>query len=218
MIDTIIFDMDGTLLDTLEDLTDATNAGLACGGYPARTVEEVRHFVGNGVRHLMMRAVPQGTSQQDMEKCLAAFKDFYAHHWQDKTRAYDGIPQLLAALRKKGIKTAVISNKYEQAVLELCRDYFPGSFDAARGQREDVPLKPAPDSVFSILEELGSGRSRAIYVGDSEVDMDTAHNAGLISVGVTWGFRDRELLAEKEADYIIDRPEELLEVLSRLNG
>ena len=213
MLDAVIFDMDGTLLDTLEDLTDAANAGLEAGGYPNRTLEEIRQFVGNGVRTLMSRAVPQGTSEQKMEECLTAFKDFYAQHWQDKTTPYEGIPQLLAALRKKGIKTAVISNKYEQAVLELCRDYFPGSFDAARGQREDVPLKPAPDSVFSILEELGMSKERAIYVGDSEVDMDTARNAGLRSAGVTWGFRGRELLKAKGADFIIDEPRQLLTLI-----
>lgn len=213
MIDTIIFDMDGTLLNTLEDLADAVNAGLAHGGYPSRTLEEVRCFVGNGVKVLMMRAVPEGTDEADMEKCLTAFKAHYAQHWQDKTLPYDGILDLLRELKERNIKTAVISNKYDKAVIELCDDYFPGSFDIARGEREGVPRKPAPDSIFSILKELGSEKKNAVYVGDSEVDMATAQNAGLTSVGVTWGFRDRQLLAEKGADHIIDQPMELLELL-----
>lgn len=213
MINTVIFDMDGTLLDTLEDLRDAVNAGLALKNYPARDLEEIRQFVGNGVRVLLEKAVPEGTPEADMKVCLEAFKEYYAKHWQDKTKPYDGIRELLAALKEKKIKTAVISNKYDEAVLQLCRDYFPGSFDSARGERAGVPRKPAPDGIYSILEELGAAKENAVYVGDSEVDMETAHNAGLTSVGVTWGFRDRSLLQEKGADYIIDSPEELLEIL-----
>lgn len=213
MINTVIFDMDGTLLDTLEDLRDAVNAGLALKNYPARDLEEIRQFVGNGVRVLLEKAVPEGTPEADMKVCLAAFKEYYAKHWQDKTKPYDGIRELLAALKEKKIKTAVISNKYDEAVLQLCRDYFPGSFDSARGERAGVPRKPAPDGIYSILEELGAAKENAVYVGDSEVDMETAHNAGLTSVGVTWGFRDRSLLQAKGADYIIDSPEELLEIL-----
>lgn len=213
MIDTVIFDMDGTLLDTLEDLTDATNAGLAVKGYPARTLEEIRGFVGNGVQVLLREAAPEGTAEDDLELCLETFKVHYAQHWQDKTKPYDGILSLLAALKEQGIKTAVISNKYDKAVTELCQDYFPGCFDTARGEREGVPRKPAPDGIFSILEELGSRQEAAIYVGDSEVDMDTAANAGLVSVGVTWGFRSQELLEEKGADHIIHEPAQLLELV-----
>ncbi|MCI8647081.1 MAG: HAD family hydrolase [Firmicutes bacterium] len=210
MIDTVIFDMDGTLLDTLDDLTDAVNAALAACGYPLRTKEEVRFFVGNGVGRLMKEAVPEGTSETDLEDCLQAFKAHYAQHWQDKTVAYEGIKELLTDLKARGIKLAVISNKYEQAVLQLCRDYFPGSFDTARGERAGVPRKPAPDAIYAILEELGTEKEKALYVGDSEVDMATAKNAGLTAVGVTWGFRDRQLLLERGADYIIDQPSELL--------
>lgn len=210
MIDTVIFDMDGTLLDTLDDLTDAVNAALAACGYPLRTKEEVRFFVGNGVGRLMKEAVPEGTSETDLEDCLQAFKAHYAQHWQDKTVPYEGIKELLTDLKARGIKLAVISNKYEQAVLQLCRDYFPGSFDTARGERAGVPRKPAPDAIYAILEELGTEKEKALYVGDSEVDMATAKNAGLTAVGVTWGFRDRQLLLERGADYIIDQPSELL--------
>lgn len=213
MIDTVIFDMDGTLLDTLEDLADAVNEGLAVCGYPSRTLEEIRYFIGNGVRRLITEAVPEGTSEADIETCIAAFKEYYAQHWQDKTVPYKGILELLSELKKRGVKTAVISNKYDQAVLQLCKDYFPESFDVARGEREGVPRKPAPDGIYAILEELGSEKKNAVYVGDSEVDMATAQNAGLASVGVTWGFRDRQLLEEKKADYIIDRPEELLKIV-----
>lgn len=213
MIDTVIFDMDGTLLDTLEDLTDATNAALTYFNYPTRTLKEVRCFVGNGIRNLMIQAVPDGTSQENIDKCITAFKEYYAQHWQDKTVPYKGILPLLSALKNKGINTAVISNKYDNAVLQLCKDYFPGKFKAARGEREGVPRKPAPDGIYAILDELGSDKEHAVYVGDSEVDVATAHNAGLACVGVTWGFRDRLLLEEKGADYIIDRPDELLEFL-----
>lgn len=213
MIDTVIFDMDGTLLDTLEDLTDAVNAGLACCNYPARTLDEVRKFVGNGVRVLMTKAVPGGTSQDDLEKCLAAFKKYYSKHSKDKTEPYKGILPLLSSLKERGIKTAVISNKYDNAVQQLCADYFPGKFDAARGERDGVPRKPAPDMIYDILTELNSDREHTIYVGDSEVDVATAHNAGLICAGVTWGFRDRNILEEKGADHIIDSPEELIAIL-----
>lgn len=217
MIDTVIFDMDGTLLDTLEDLMDAANAGLAAKEYPARTLEEIRTFVGNGVRCLMERAAPEGIPEENLEDCLDAFKAYYARHWQDKTKPYDGILPLLTRLKEMGVKTAVISNKYDQAVAQLCEDYFPGSFDIARGEREGVPRKPAPDAVFAILKELGVTKEQAVYVGDSEVDMATAKNAGLKAVGVTWGFRSRELLEEKGADHIIDEPMQLLSLLSRLS-
>lgn len=215
MIDTVIFDMDGTLLDTLEDLTDATNAGLAAKGYPARSLEEVRSFVGNGVGVLMRKAVPKSALEEDAAACLDAFKAYYAEHWQDKTKPYDGILSLLSALKQRGVRAAVISNKYDRAVTALCEDYFPGCFDAARGEREGVPRKPAPDGIFSILEELGAQKEATIYVGDSEVDMDTAKNAGLVSVGVTWGFRDRKLLKERGADHIIDRPEQILDLIDQ---
>lgn len=215
MIDTVIFDMDGTLLDTLEDLKDAVNVGLAEGGYPERTLEEIRSFVGNGVWKLMEHAVPDGTAEADIKKCLDAFKRFYAEHWQDKTKPYVGILFLLDHLKAAGIKIGVISNKYEEAVLQLCKDYFPGRFDAARGEREGVPRKPAPDGIFSMLEELDSAKENTVYVGDSEVDMATAKNAGLAAIGVTWGFRDRELLQKEGADYLIDAPEELLQVIRK---
>ena len=153
MIDTVIFDMDGTLLDTLEDLKDAVNEGLSVKGYPARSLEEIRQFVGNGVGVLLRNAVPEGTSEADMEVCLEAFKAHYAKHWQDKTKPYDGILQLLADLKASGKKTAVISNKYDEAVVQLCKDYFPELFDAARGERAGVPRKPAPDGIL-----LHSGR------------------------------------------------------------
>lgn len=213
MIDTVIFDMDGTLLDTLEDLRDAVNEGLSVKGYPPRSLSEIRQFVGNGVGVLLRKAVPEGTSEKDMEVCLEAFKAHYAKHWQDKTKPYEGILKLLEDLRASGKKTAVISNKYDEAVVQLCKDYFPGLFDAARGERAGVPRKPAPDGIYSILEELGAAKEQAVYVGDSEVDMETAKNAGLVSVGVTWGFRDRELLEEKRANYIIESPAQLLEVI-----
>ena len=214
MIDTVIFDLDGTLLNTLEDLTDATNTALIQHGYPQRTLPEIRQFVGSGVYLLIQRAVPKGTPELDVQMCLSAFKAAYKENWKDKTQPYEGVVPLLADLRQRGIKIAVISNKYDKAVLELCRDYFPGSFGVVRGEREGIPKKPAPDGIYAILKELGSKKAETVYVGDSEVDMATAQNAGLTSVGVTWGFRDRALLQERGADYIIDEPKQLLDIIT----
>lgn len=213
MINTVIFDMDGTLLDTIEDLADATNAGLKACGYPDRSLDEIKSYVGNGVGVLIEKALPEGAPKEDMEKCLSVFKEYYALHWKDKTAPYEGILLLLDQLKQRGIKTAVISNKYDQAVTELARDYFPGKFDVTWGERPGVPRKPAPDAIYAILDKLGAQKEQAVYVGDSEVDMATARNAGLASVGVTWGFRDRQLLEKEGAVYIIDQPQELLEII-----
>ena len=180
----ILFDLDGTLLDTLEDLADSVNHTLAVFGYPLRTREEVRCFVGNGARRLIEQAVPDG---RDAEEALKVFQKYYREHCQIKTKPYDGILEALEALSRK-YAIAIVSNKPDAAVKTLCARYFPGIY--ARGESVDCPRKPAPDMVLKAMEFIGV--ERCIYVGDSEVDVLTAQNAGVPCLSVLWGFRDRE--------------------------
>jgi phosphoglycolate phosphatase len=202
----VIFDLDGTILDTLEDLCDATNYALGCFGFGARTLDEVRRFVGNGIGKLIERAVPDGTDEKTTEAVLATFKEYYGEHCEDKTAAYDGVMEMLEELRAAGIKTAVVSNKADFAVQKLCEKYFDGMFDVCVGERSGVPRKPAPDSVYGILNELGVAACDAVYVGDSDVDIATARNAGLDEILVSWGFRGREFLLEHGAKVVVDEP------------
>ena len=211
--DTIIFDLDGTLLDTLEDLHDAVNYALAQMGMPQRTIDEVRQFVGNGVAKLMERAVPTGTDPEQTAQALAIFKDYYELHKEDKTAPYAGVVELLSALHRRGYKLAVVSNKFDRAVKDLMPKYFPGLLHAAAGEDEDhgVPKKPDPTMVHRVMAELEA--EKAVYVGDSEVDLETARNSGLPCISVTWGFRDRDFLLANGATVLADRPEELLELV-----
>ena len=213
--DTVIFDLDGTLLDTLDDLMDATNHALAQLGYPARTRKEVESFVGNGVAKLMERAVPPGTGHADIARALDIFKPYYALHSKDKTAPYPGILETLRALRAKGCRLAVVSNKFDAAVKVLAQDYFPGLMDLAAGENEaeGVPKKPDPTMVLQTMTALGSTPARTVYVGDSDVDLQTAKNAGLPCISVTWGFRSREFLLRHGADTFIDAPGELAELV-----
>lgn len=207
----LIFDMDGTILDTLEDLADSTNYALKVNGLPERTIEEVRFFVGNGIRRLIERAVPEGTSDELRERVYYAFTEHYRYHCADKTKAYDGILELLRTVRERGYLTAVVSNKADFAVQTLCEDYFRGLFDYAVGERDGVRRKPYPDSVLDVLAKLGIDRKDAVYIGDSDVDIETARKSGLDIVCVSWGFRGRELLEEYGAKVIIDEPMELMD-------
>ena len=210
--DTVIFDLDGTLLNTLEDLTDSVNFVLLKRGFPARSQGEVRRFVGNGVERLIRLAVPQETGERIIQDCVSEFRQHYSENLRKKTAPYAGVMALLARLKEENYKLAIVSNKFDAAVKALCRDYF-GELIPAFGESAETARKPAPDSVLKALRTLGSARETAVYVGDSEVDADTAGNAGLLFVGVTWGFRDREALERKGADYIINKPEELLEII-----
>lgn len=194
--DTVIFDLDGTLLNTLEDLTDAVNAALTAGGYPVRTIEEVRRFVGNGIGKLIRRALPEGTPDTDFEKVLADFKEYYGIHCNDKTRPYPGVPKLLTRLKAEGYRLAIVSNKADFAVKELRDIYFADTVEVAIGEREGIRRKPAPDTVEQALRELGSDSGRAVYVGDSDVDIETARNAGMPCISVTWGFREEAFLRQ----------------------
>lgn len=213
MTDTILFDLDGTLLNTLEDLADGVNHALRKMNFPERSLEEVRQFVGNGVAMLIKRAVPDGTSEELANTCLQYNKEYYSTHVNEKTRPYEGILPLLKELKAKGYKVGVVSNKYDSAVKALCRLYFSDYVEIAVGNRTGVPTKPAPDCVYSAMEELGSSPGRTVFVGDSDVDVRTAHNAGLPCIGVSWGFRGRAFLEQAGADRIIDSPKELLSLI-----
>lgn len=216
MIDTIIFDLDGTLLNTLEDLKDSTNYALKKFGYPERTLDEIRCFVGNGVKKLIERAIPDGLNNPDFEKCLAVFKKNYAENMYNKTAPYEGILELLQNLNKHSYKIGVVSNKFDAAVKCLCKTYFGDLISAAIGEAENVRKKPAPDSVFKVMELLGASRMSSVYCGDSEVDAQTAKNANIDCIGVTWGFRSRKVLEDNGVKFIVNKPEEIEKLLIRL--
>lgn len=211
--ETAIFDLDGTLLDTLDDLMNSANFAMREHGFPERERNEIRQFVGNGVGMLIKRAVPAGTDIEPEEECLDVFRKHYSEHKEDNTAPYDGIIPALLKLKEAGIKTAVVSNKFDKAVKELCKPFFGDLIPVCIGERENVRRKPCPDSVFEALKELGTKKETAIYIGDSDTDVLTAKNAGLPCIGVTWGFRDRDVLEKAGADYIIDNPEELLTII-----
>lgn len=208
-----IFDLDGTILNTLEDLADSTNYALKTHGYPERTMDEVRQFVGNGIRKLMERAVPEGTPVEEIDRVHETFTAHYKVHCADKTRPYDGIMELLQNLKKDGCKLAVVSNKADYGVQELCKQYFDGVFDFAVGEREGIRKKPAPDSVNEVLKTLGCSRDRAVYIGDSDVDIQTAANAQMDHIIVEWGFRDVQFLISQGAKVLVEKPEEILEIV-----
>ncbi len=208
-----IFDLDGTILDTLEDLADAMNYALGEHGYPGRTIEEVRRFVGNGIRKLIERAVPAGLAKEEIDRVHETFSAYYQQHCADKTRPYEGVPPLLERLRAAGCLTAVVSNKADAAVQPLCRRYYNGLFDYAVGERTGIRRKPDPDSVQEVLRRLQVEAADAVYIGDSEVDIQTAKNAGLDSIIVTWGFRDRDYLESQGGRRFVDRPEEIEQII-----
>ncbi len=208
-----IFDLDGTILDTLEDLADAMNYALGEHGYPGRTIEEVRCFVGNGIRKLIERAVPAGLAKEEIDRVHETFSVYYQQHCADKTRPYEGVLPLLERLRAAGCLTAVVSNKADAAVQPLCRRYYNGLFDYAVGERTGIRRKPDPDSVQEVLRRLQVEAADAVYIGDSEVDIQTAKNAGLDSIIVTWGFRDRDYLESQGGRRFVDRPEEIEQII-----
>ena len=210
--DTYIFDLDGTLLDTLADLAASTNYALRTHGMPEHSIDDIRRFVGNGVRKLIERAIPNGEANPDVEATFATFREHYMHHSLDTTRPYPGIPEALAELKAKGCKLAVVSNKMMAATVELCRHFFPDTIEVAIGEHEaeGIRKKPAPDTVFAALRELGVDKSGAVYVGDSDVDVQTAANSGLPCISVLWGFRDRDFLIQHGAKTFISAPSELL--------
>ena len=207
-----IFDLDGTLLDTLGDLAASVNYALRTHGMTEHSIDDVRRYVGNGVRKLMERAIPDGASNPDFEATFVTFRQHYMAHSLDTTKPYDGIPETLQALKAKGCRLAVVSNKMMAATQELCRHFFPDTIEVAIGEDEahGIRKKPAPDTVIAALRQLGVGQERAVYVGDSDVDLETARNSDLPCISVLWGFRERDFLLQHGAKTFISAPSELL--------
>ncbi len=208
-----IFDLDGTLLDTLGDLASAVNYALRKFSFPERTIDEVRSFIGNGVVKLMERSTPDGTDSDTQQRCLDTFRKYYLQHMADTTSPYAQVTDLLSDLRKNGIKIAVVSNKLHPAVEDLCESYFPGLIDKAVGVSVEEERKPSPINVIRTMELFEADTDSCIYIGDSEVDVQTAHNAGLKCIGVTWGFRTKEELIHAGCDLIADTCDEIKEII-----
>lgn len=207
----LLFDLDGTLLDTLEDLLDATNFALGQHGFPRRTLEELRRVVGNGAANQIRKSLPQGTPEASVQQVLETYKPYYTAHCQNKTKPYPGILEALADLKER-FPIAIVSNKPDAAVKELCRDHFPGIY--ALGESTDCPRKPAADMVYKAMKAIGA--ERCIFIGDSEVDILTAQNAGVPCLSVTWGFRDREQLVEAGGTVFCENTEKIVEVIEEM--
>ena len=209
---TYIFDLDGTLLDTLGDLAASVNYAMSTHHLPEHSVDEVRMMVGNGVRKLMERAIPDGAANPYFDETFAIFRHHYMEHQLDTTRPYDGIIETLQELKRRGCRTAVVSNKFDAATKSLCNHFFSGLVDVAIGENEAAGIhkKPAPDTVFEAIRLLGVSREEAVYVGDSDVDIATAQASGIPCISVLWGFRNREFLIAHGATKLIGSPTELL--------
>lgn len=218
MLDTVVFDLDGTLLDTLGDLRASVNHALAKRGHPLRTPNEIRAFLGNGAKRLITLSAPEGTDEREIERLLALFNDHYALHALDSTAPYDGILPLLSDLKREGFRVAVVSNKPDYGVRSLCDRFFKNEISFCLGQREELKRKPAPDMLFAALRALDSAPERALYVGDSEVDLQTAKNAGMRCLAVNWGFRSEKQLLEAGATTTFSTPKQLYEEILRLRS
>lgn len=208
-----VFDMDGTILDTLEDLAGAINYALRQNGLAEHSIDEVRNFVGNGLKKLVERAVPDSTPFQVQEKVFETFNDYYKNHCSVNTKPYPGIIEMLKELKESGMKLAVCSNKPDYGVKALCNQHFKGLFDIALGIKEGLKTKPNPDTVNEILKDLNCEKKAAIYIGDSDVDIQTAKNAEIDCISVCWGFRSKEFLLQNGAKKIVSNAEELLKAV-----
>jgi len=215
-IDTLIFDLDGTILDTLGDLADSVNYALGKQGLSERSYEEIRGFVGNGIRNLIERSVPDNTSAKVVDEVFQMFKEHYKIHCKDKTKPYKGVDKLLNKLSNAGYNMTIISNKAHNAVVELHKEFFYPAIKTAFGERTGVPRKPDSEAIDSVLYEIKAQKENCIYIGDSEVDYYTAKNANMKLVMVSWGFRDREVLEKLGVDLIADSPDELFEIINNL--
>ena len=212
-INTVVFDLDGTLLDTLADLANSVNFALKENGHPERSLKEVRRFLGNGIENLMRHSVPDGTEEKVFQQTFLSFRSHYMEHCLDLTQPYEGILPLLEALKEKQIKMAIVSNKLHPAVQELNQRFFADYIASAVGESATVRRKPNPDAVVAALKELNSHKEEAIYVGDSEVDWATAQNAQMKCICVSWGFRDRTELEHLHPDFLVDHPLEILDIV-----
>lgn len=210
MYDTVIFDLDGTLLNTLDDLRDSTNYALASFGFPERTTDEIRRFVGNGIRKLIERAVPEGTSKEVTDEVLEKFKEHYNIHCNDKTGPYQGIPELLLELKKRGIKMGIATNKVKSAADKLNEIYFDGFIDEVAGVEEGIIPKPDKMMINNLMNRLNASKETTLYIGDSQVDVQTAANAGLKLIAVLWGFRNRDELIAEGASVFVKEPMEIM--------
>lgn len=210
----VIFDLDGTLLDTLEDLYLSVNATLSAFNFPTRTRGEVRSFVGNGVPMLVKRALPSGVNEDIFDDALEFFTEYYGLHCMDHTRAYEKIPETLCELKRKGLSIGVVTNKIHSAACELCEKYFSGLVDIVQGQAEGFPTKPDPTATNYIIQKLGA--DKAIYVGDSEVDIQTAKNACVPCISVSWGFKERDFLETHGAELVCDTTEQMLSCIYKM--
>lgn len=208
--DTFIFDLDGTLLDTLPDLVSLTNRALREEGFPERTEQEVLSFVGGGVQVLMRRAVPEGTDPAKVEEAVDRWRVLYSECGIALTKPYEGVVEVLSALKERGKKLAVLSNKFDGGVQDLMPLFFPDTFDAAHGESADIPRKPDPTGLLFTMDEIGADPETTAYVGDSGSDMQTARNAGVFALGVSWGYRPEEELLEEGADAIVRDPSGIL--------
>ncbi|MBN2267873.1 MAG: HAD family hydrolase [Acholeplasmataceae bacterium] len=211
----IIFDMDGTILNTIEDIADSINYALNIFNYPTHNIDTVKKALGNGGRNLVDQLVPKGLTEDQISEVFHLYQSYYNEHSAIKTRPYEGIIELLIELKHRGYILAVVSNKFQHLVSDLNQGMFKGLFDDAMGERKGIPIKPAPDMIYHILDELNLRKDEVIFIGDSEVDIETAKNADLKVIGVTWGFRNREELIHAGAKDLIDRPEELILWLER---
>lgn len=215
---TIVFDCDGTLLDTLTDLCNAVNYVLRAHDLPERSVSEVKAALGNGVAHLMRQSLPASISDDEFTNYLDEFKAYYGEHLQDYTAPYPGMLDVLDTLRAKGYKLAIVSNKIQEGITPLNKEYFGDRLPVAIGERPGLQRKPAPDMVLQALKELDSTQSESIYIGDSEVDVATANNSGLLCIGVTWGFRDEQLHKDLGVKYIARKAEDIVMIIEALNA
>lgn len=209
----VVFDLDGTLLYTLEDLKNSVNFALRESGFKERSLDEIREFVGNGIEILMRKSVPDNISEETFKTCFESFKHHYKIHSEDNTKEYDGITDVLKTLKKDGYLIAVVSNKADFAVKTLCNKYFQGLLNVAFGERDGIKRKPCPDSVNEVIKFLDVSKDNCFYVGDSEVDVKTAHNAEIKCIACTWGFRSKSVLENENPEYIIDSPEEILRIV-----
>ncbi len=216
MIKTVIFDMDGTILNTLDDIKASVNHSLAIHNLPLKSTDEVRLAVGRGALNLIKDVVPKDSSDELIKSVYDKYQAYYDKHSNDLTAPYEGIKPLLSVLKDKGYKLAVVSNKHEYLVKPLNVDVFDAIFDYAIGQVEGIPIKPAPDMIYRALDLLDSTLEESIFIGDSDTDMKTAVNAKIRSIGVTWGFRDQKVLEQEGATYIVSKPEDILQIIERL--